>query len=391
MSRNTVRTAVAAAGLLTLALFVPASGVSAQATGWQPYLGCWEPDAEEASGLLCFVPSGSQVEMLTIVDDEIEYREFFEADGQPRAINQDGCIGTESASFSSDRDRIFTSSDVTCDGEVSQSTGIISMNGPDAWIDVRTIDGEDGPEAWVQRYRRVSATVLNDLGYENPDRQPRLGAMPVRSFGELTVADVIEASEAAGEEALKAWLAESGEGVDRLDADDLIALDDAGVDTEIIDVLVAVSYPERFAVGHDDGYQREYYGRRAGRPIWLGGHYDPYYGYGYSSFYGFGRGLGYGYGYPYWGVRYRPVTVIVDRIDRGGRVVNGQGYRRSGNRTPVGRAVPRGTTRIDAGASSRGSGRPAVRRAPTTRSQPPASSSTGRKKAKRRGGSSGGL
>jgi len=384
MTRNTVRMGLGAAGLTALALLLPTSGLMAQGSGWQPFLGCWQPDAEEATGLLCFVPSGSQVEMLTIVDDEIEYREFFAADGESRAINQDGCEGAESARFSSDRDRIFTTSDMSCEGEATRTTGIISMNGPNAWIDVRTIDGEDGPEAWVQRYRRVEADVLTDLGFENPDRQRTFRSAPLRSTSTLSVDDVIEASDVVGEEAMKAWLAESGEGIDRLNADDLLALDDAGVDGDVIDVLVAVSYPGKFAVGPDDGYDRGYYGRRAGRPIWLGPYFNPFpfsgYGY-YSSFYGFGRS--YGYGYPYWGVRYRPVRVIVDRIDRGGRVLNGRGYRRSGNRTPTGRAVPRGGARIDTGTLRARPDRSLTARPPASVRQP---ARRGRGKAKRRGG-----
>ena len=75
---------IGASGLLALVALLLPAGLMAQSgsTGWQPFLGCWEPDAEEAEGTLCFVPAGSQVEMLTIVDEQIEFRELFSADGE---------------------------------------------------------------------------------------------------------------------------------------------------------------------------------------------------------------------------------------------------------------------------------------------------------------------
>ena len=386
MTTIRMKAGIGASGLMALAALLLPAGLTAQSGGWQPFLGCWEPDAEEAEGTLCFVPVGNQVEMLTVVDEEVEFRELFSADGTVRTVNQEGCQGTESARFSEDQDRIFTFSNLTCEDGARNSAGIISMVGPNDWVDVRTIDGEDGPMAWVQAYRRVDADVLTDLGFENPDQRMTLRSRAVTSYGALSVDDVLEASEAVGEDALEAWLAETGLGIHRLNADELIALDDAGVSGDLIDVLVAVSYPEHFAVGGGDYYDdRGYYGRRAPRPIWLG--YDPFYpGYRYSSFYGFGYGYGYGYGYPYLGARYRPVTVVVDRIgNRGGRVIAGQGYRRSGDRTPRGTASPAPGRRIrNSPSAGTRSGGASIGSRGSTRS--PASGRSSGRKAKRRGG-----
>ena len=78
------------------------------------------------------------------------------------------------------------------------------------------------------------------------------------------------------------------------------------------------------------GY-RPTYGSFGGR-----GYYQPFYGslffspFGFNSRYGYGfgyGGLGYG-GYGYGGY-YVPVVIQVDGSDSGGRVINGQGYRRS--------------------------------------------------------------
>ncbi|NIQ53308.1 MAG: hypothetical protein GWN85_07480, partial [Gemmatimonadetes bacterium] len=59
--------------------------------------------------------------------------------------------------------------------------------------------------------------------------------------------DLIEAHAATHREAVRAWLMEDG-GPLRIDADALIRLADAGVDPAVIDVAIAVSFPDRFAV-----------------------------------------------------------------------------------------------------------------------------------------------
>lgn len=387
MSTNRLPIKLGALAMFAMAVLAPQTSLQAQEpdSGWQPYLGCWEPDGqeEESDSVLCFVASGGQVEMLTISEGEIDFREAFAADGRSQTIDADGCRGTESARFSEDRKRIYTYSDLACDEGNRKSSGIISMIGPNYWLDVRAIDGADGAVAWAQGYRRADSSVLTDLGFDAADRVGRRGfrSTAARAYGGLTVDDVIDATQAVDGQAVEAWLAESGEGIERLDAEGLIALEEAGVSDEVIDVVVAVSFPQRYALDRGDDGPDGYYGRRGGaRRIYLGGYgygrgYDPFYsGYGYSSFYGGGYGYGYG-GYPYIGGGYRPIRVIVQQAPRnsGGRVVNGRGYRRGGQAS-TGSAGPSG--------SSRSVGRSGG----AARSAPAASSRGGRKAKRRRGG-----
>ena len=64
--------------------------------------------------------------------------------------------------------------------------------------------------------------------------------------------DVAEAAERVDAKAVEAWVAERGERF-AIDADALVKLADAGVSESIIDVVVAVSYPERFAIAGEAG------------------------------------------------------------------------------------------------------------------------------------------
>jgi hypothetical protein len=133
---------------------------------------------------------------------------------------------------------------------------------------------------------------------------------------------------------------------------------------EVIDVVVAVSYPRYFDVGADaqvsqndlrelDPYAGSTLGRGWGygrrgmfwNPMYRG--YGSYYGdyFGYGGYYGGGL-----YGYP--GI-YRPTIVVVEPRDTEpaprGRLVNGRGYTRPGSRPSSSEG---GASRSSGGSSS---------------------------------------
>ena len=237
--------------------------------GWEPYIGCWKPmtAGEADQGVLCLVAEGQDVEMLTIVDGGIEFREPLLADGGTREFERDDCRGIESARFSEDGRRLYTSSRMTCDGEASrQSTGIISILSPDEWIDVRAIESGGATTVWSQRYRRDSDSVLSELGLAGPGA--RSGPFALRggigpaSYA-ITIDDVIDASRNAAVDAVTGWLAEVAPYFEGLSLGDLIRLQDAGVATAVIDMVVELSFPEHFAVTEEtDGDAYPSYGRR---------------------------------------------------------------------------------------------------------------------------------
>ena len=132
--------------------------------------------------------------------------------------------------------------------------------------------------------------------------------------------------------AVEAWVAGRGERF-AIDADALVRLADAGVSESIIDVVVAVSYPETFAIAGEAGAsmgseQRAFDAPRTVRSVYGYGMYSrsPFYNYGYGpySYYGYSPynrysyGSLYGYGYQgyysgsYYGGYYRPSEVIVN-------------------------------------------------------------------------------
>ena len=365
---GTKKTTVGLLGSLALVAFAGLPNpVEAQAgetrAGWDPFLGCWQSQsADAAAGVLCLIARGEDVDMLTIVEGSVAFREPFTADGLTREIERDGCGGTESARFSDDRLRLYTASDIACDGEAPRrSTGIISMIGPAQWLDVRAIEVNGVATVWSQHYRRRDSGVLVDLGLVEP--AGLVDPFALRGIGfappRVTVDHVIDASRNVDSETVEGWLAEVGHELANLDAEDLIRMDDAGVSGAVIDVVVAVSFPEHFALGEEEGRDRP--DRRYGywgSPVYYGSYYGGW-GYGRSGYYG--RYGGY----------YTPVVVTVDptRGSSGGRMVAGKGYRGPRNEGSSGGRSTVRSSGSKSGSSSSGS----------------SGSSTGRK-AKPRGG-----
>ena len=95
-----------------------------------------------------------------------------------------------------------------------------------------------------------------------------------------------------------------------MDSGLLLRLDDAGVPGQIIDLMMALSYPEYFAVEDETVDTQSVV----------------YHHYWAPWFHGYGHGYGYGYGYGYGFVH--PHHVTDSRPRSRGRVVSGRGYTR---------------------------------------------------------------
>jgi len=413
-------------GLLVGAwLIVVAPMVAAQTADsrWAPWVGCWRAVGETGTApVLCMVPLAGEaaIEMLTVVDGQVVSRESIFTDGRQHGVSREECEGWEGAEFSADSHRIYVRSELNCAaGSHRSSTGVMSMVSPFEWLDVRTMDVDGQSVPWAIRYRIASQADFEAAGQEDLFLAQGSEVRMARMLASIPIAvdDVIEAARRVSAETLQLWVVERGEPF-ALDASRLIEMADAGVPPGVIDVVVAVSYPEKFVVN-----ERLSAGPRPGEAV--GGRsslgygrglspfedpfYDPYSRYGYYSHYGsrypyglgyygvFGYGpgfsLGYGYGYGgygsgfggYYGFGgYSPPIVVVGRRGAGptaGRVVRGGGYTSAGGSgESTGRSArPRSSGSSRSAAPAARSARPGSSRsaAPAARSARPRSSGGG--------------
>jgi hypothetical protein len=397
---------LATAALAWTALAPAAASAQTADARWMPWVGCWEATgAADDEALLCFRPEGAGVELLTVLDGEVTASESLTADGLSRDVAAEGCSGSESVAFSDDARRIYLSSSQTCEGGASRNaSGLIAMVSPHMWIDVKSVEVEGQRTAWAQSYQAAPAERVRGTGLEGlaTDRAMAVSAARVAASAPPTVDDVIDAAAHVHDEAVETWLAEVGEPLD-LDADQLVRMADAGLSPELIDVVVAVSHPESFALGPDaavseradervtrlpyggyGGYGA--YGRRSLNPFY----WDPFYA---SSYYGVGSYYGrYGYG-GYYGGYYPPRVIVVTPRGDGdhGSVVNGEGYRSGRSRAPSsGGASARPSARSFPAGSSAGSSRPTVRSRPAPARSGGSARPAPVRRAKPRGGGGGG-
>lgn len=326
--------------------------VDARLAAW---LGCWrlEDDLTGTGARMCITPEKNGVRLQTIAGTNRGIDEIVIPDGIAHPISDQECEGTERAEWSKDGARVFRSTNVTCGKETPRIIKSVAFLAPGpTWISVQEISGASATtNVRVQRYRRAANQQLAD---GTTAAQPPTGVDARASVAEAAwdVDDVIEASGKIPTEALQAALSELHHGF-VLNKKALLALDDAGVHDQVIDLMVALSYPKRFVVERVAG---------AGAPAGLSvgeGWFDPFmtgmmmtpyancyspYGYGYRSYYSMcGSAYGYAmYGYPYYGYGYPGYAnggwVVVNPLppvsgvppsttpQPEGRLVNGRGY-----------------------------------------------------------------
>lgn len=322
---------------------------------WEPWLGCWtlavdnlrqreapedvagrtarRPTAIDGAPRVCVsrTPAGARLE--TTVGPQSAIDQTIVADGATHPMTDDECSGTQRAEWSKSGLRLYSSAEIRCKGDDGprrvSGLSLIAPNGD--WLDIQTVTIGERETVRVKRYYRAADS-------------PRAERPDVAS-SRLTLDEVKDASGKVSPAALEAALVETNAGFN-LSGKSVRDLASAGVSEGVIDLIVALSYPDKFVI------QRLAQVTPAGqttyvRDPFLIGRYDfPYFydGYYYGSPY-FYEPFGYrGYA----AFDYAPVFVTpgpgggsVGGSGTGtGRVVNGQGYTRVIPRADTGSTSP---------------------------------------------------
>ena len=430
---------------LVLACLAPgaASAQRLADSRWLPWLGCWVPVAEPGAGrdgsagkpvfLVCVTPfeDGAGVVVATVHEGQEVSRRVLNADGVQREVEVEGCAGWERARWSADGGRVFYRSLLTCEGAVQrESSGATMMLASGDWLDAEVVRAGEARTLEVRRYRFATDDEHRAHGREAPAGNAlALETARKAAAATLSINDVIEAASEVDEQVVQALLVDYG-GRFPLDAKALVRLADAGVSSETIDLMIALSFPHRFAVNRTSLAADLRAPEPAPAPVASDAFRGPgtalsistgAYGYGYGPLcYGFrspwrigfypgplryGQPHAYGYGYAGcadWWPRYRrwdgrvtdPIVIIERKPDPGGRAVPGGGYTRRNQEDSKGKARPRsGGSRIEpersaVAPSSGGKATNEGYKAPSTKKEEQGSSGGTGRKAKPRGSGS---
>lgn len=342
--------------------------------GWTAWHGCWEAaeaDPEEAEMRVCFEPLADEagVEIRTSLDGELLGVERMLADGSASPIEEGGCAGERTAIRSGEGARVFIRSWMDCAEGVRRTTrGVMAMEpGGSGWLEIHSVSaGEREGVVGVQRFVPVEG--------EEASLSVRTARTAARD--RLDVDDVLEVVAEADADVARALVAEAGLPFD-LDGQALRDMKDRGMPADVIDVMVAVTYPERFEIAGGSWEAREApTSARARRPYAAA---PAPWGYGAARYRGFYRR---GYHSPWYGAWGAPRVIVVQPTVRergrrddprpGDRTATRRGASSSDRNPPARNAPPPTRTRRDppdasngdrrSGSSSGGSGRTATRR-----------------------------
>lgn len=324
---------------------------------WDPWLGCWQLAEESmddgsstiarllglqaprttanAGAVVCVTPAmPAGVTMTTRINGRSVLTETIVADGTAQPLTEPDCRGWQRAEWSALGARLYAAAEITCgDQPTRKVSGMALMIAGPTWIDIQMIEGADHRSLRVRRYRRAADQTHAGVA------QPRARAARAAPLGtRLSIADVKEASSKVAPETLQAAVLELKAGFN-LTSERLLDLGKAGVPRGVIDLMVALSFPDRFIV------ERPARTTGGGGGNWVSGggwgldDFDmmwPYFAhpYMYTSYYA-------PFGYRYWGYYDNyyfqgPGFVVVNpgqaspapQPSGEGRVVDGYGYTR---------------------------------------------------------------
>lgn len=382
------------AGAVIVSTPSASSAQAAQATTdarWRAWVGCWQPEGAAGPSAVCVLPAGgSAVDVVTVVGARVESRERIDASGAQLPSTRDKCAGWDQARWSPHGRRVYLRSEHTCDGVKVGSTGVMAIAASGEWLDVRGASLAGGPaEVRVRRYQELadSSALPADLRAEvrasAAGRESLAAAARANAADGLATTDVVEATREVDPRVVEAWLIERGDRF-ALDAKRLLAMADAGVPERVIDLVVALTYPAKFAVNEqmrDAELRPPAPGDVAQAPLAVVSDpygigyahdrrdycYDPLYApyasaycYGYSP-YGWGRNV-WSYGYSPYGYGAGGPVIVVREPSNGsqrdqGRAVKGRGYS-TGSSGGTRTAHPRDDGGVDRSTTSSTSSRP---------------------------------
>lgn len=334
----------------------PPASIAQVDSRFAAWIGCWRLDDDLAGtgARMCITPEKNGVRMQTVVGSQRGIDELVVPDAVARPIVDSECKGTELAEWSSDAARLFRTTNVSCGQEAPRTIKSVAFLAPGpSWINVQHVSGAAANTAVrVQRYRRAANQQLAD-GSKAPQPDASLTLRTSSESTKWSIEDVIEASSKVPAEVVQAALTEVHHGFD-LNKRTLLALDQGGVDEQVIDLMVALTYPKRFVIERRGGGSTPT-GILTGNgwfdpmfaPMMMGSYADCFspFGYGYRSYYSACNSMGYSplLGYDYYGYNsyYRnggyyggwvdvgafPPGIVGTPVEQAqGRVVNGRGY-----------------------------------------------------------------
>ena len=308
-------------------------------TRWLPWIGSWRlvsstintvGSALREEYLLTIRPDdkGEFIIMESSRDKTVMFEERIKADGLRRPLDKDECTGWYVYSWSETGKRLLLNGESSCAGDPSQTiSGLSMIDTIGDWVDIKLLKSGEEKAITIRRYRNVEDDSVTPF----PMIPTKASVARISAATSFSIDEIIELSGKVEPEVLEAALVEMG-GPFPVNSKQLVRLSDARVPSQIVDLMVALSFPDKFTV------ERMVISQVKASPIsrsrspycywamcpwyWTSSVYFPY-GYrywGWDWYRQFGWYYPYGYGYiPHSGG---------SSTDSSGKLVAGHGYTR---------------------------------------------------------------
>ncbi|MDH4064492.1 MAG: hypothetical protein OEW19_08830, partial [Acidobacteriota bacterium] len=315
----TMRTLLLVAGLM-MTPAVAAPQTPEVDPRWAPYLGCWQLRMQSTTDgiadliaaaarqapsndrtddvMICITPSDrpQSVAQQTVLNGETVLDEIVSTDGANRTAQEGDCASTRRAEWSSTGRQLFTRGTITCAGQPERRVSGLSMMVPGpTWVDVQMVDVNGRRSLRTRRYGMSREQIRAGGRAAASTASPAL-------LARWSMDEVKEASRKTAPEVLQAALIEVGNKFP-LNSQRLVELARAGVPGTVVDVMMALTFPEKFVIDRPTygggGWGVPYGGGTSVDPWAVAGQYGwlsmyaPF-GYQYYGFYDprFGPGWG---------------------------------------------------------------------------------------------------
>ena len=173
------------------------------------------------------------------------------ADGSRRNQVLNGCTGWEQVEWSADGTRLYTRGESDCpDGTKGRASELFGMSLKGEWLDVLSVTSGENTGVRVVRYQPgfgVSAALPSQTVSMLHAQASAIDLARTAAASRIGPADVAEAARKVEAGVVQAWLLGIGQPFE-LDAKRLVELADAKVPDPVIDLMVALTYPNTFSL-----------------------------------------------------------------------------------------------------------------------------------------------
>lgn len=327
-----------------------------------PWIGSWrllsrganKDQNELVQEFLLTISPGDSVNTLTMKgyrDGNLSAEEKIIVDGHRHQITDDKCTGWYQYSWSENGRRLLFNSESNCQGDPPRKiSGMSIFDEKGQWLDIQLLHNGEDKVTNTKKYHNAD----NDSAIPGANAGSRISSARIASGKRFTIEEIIELSGKVESEVLETALLETGKPFP-INSKKVAELADLKVPSRVIDIMVAISFPDKFnlqgraisqareAEIHPNYYFPGPYDYCSHDYRYFPWHWAPYacfpYGYSYLDYY-----TGYGWYYPFW-------TWPPYYTDGGGgsgsvehgRLINGQGYTKGNSGSSPRYAVPKNT------------------------------------------------